>query len=70
MAVHTPRTTVCAGPGFYLANTVRIVETLVELKRMDDAKVRMAAVLRAPRSEEDPSTLTARITELRAKLSM
>ena len=59
-----------AAPGFFLTNTLRIVETLLLLGRTADAKAWMAKALGMKPSLDDDETVPVRLQAARKKLGM
>ena len=60
----------CADPGGYRTNMIRIVETLTDLKRTEEAKRWMLKLLGTQPSAMDDDETPKRIADLRKKLRM
>ena len=56
-------------PGFYQNNTVRIVETLLQLSRPDEAKAWLKKAIDVVPSDDEP-TVPKRIQALRKRLGV
>ena len=59
-----------SAPGFYLTNTLRIVETLVQLGRNAEAKGWLTKALQMKPSLDDDNTVADRLAAMRKKLGM